>query len=270
MNEIERIKKDYQEKEEKRSKLWTYFNPVNLYLVHEREQEILYILNKMVQRDLSDLKILDIGCGHGKELAKYIFYGAKPTNLFGVDIIEDRIIKAKNNFSSISFSVSNASNLDFFDESFDVIIQMTVFSSIFDNNLKLKIASEIERLLSKDGVFIWYDIKPCSNFEKKLNRFCEISTILIDNPKYFFSKLYSKFNLKIQKATSSEVFYDTNIKEIDKNEVIAMFKNLKPVYSTKLGILYHLLKLLLKIPFIIPFIKSMPFFKTHELLILRK
>lgn len=273
MNEIERIKFDYKQKEENRSKIWTYFNPVNVYLVQEREKEILYAIDKIGKTNLSELKILDIGCGYGSEIAKFILYGSNPKNLYGIDIIEERINKAVENFPSISFYNQDASNLNFKDDFFDIIIQMTAFSSITDSNLKNKIAKEIERVLKKDGILIWYDIKPISKFEKKLNRLFEIIVIFKEKPSYFFSKLISKLKRNVEKDSienSNTSSIRINLKEISKQEVKGMFNNINIIYSKRLGILYHILNLFINSRLIIFFINKLPFFKTHELLVLRK
>jgi ubiquinone/menaquinone biosynthesis C-methylase UbiE len=271
MDEIDRIANDYINKEEKRSKIWTFFNPVNLYLIHEREKKLLWQLNKLQITDLANLKILDLGCGFGAEIARFIYYGAEPANLFGIDLLDYRINKAKENFPSITFIKGDASALPFENNSFDIIIQMTVFSSIRDTGLKLKIATELERVLVPGGLLIWYDILPVSWFARKMNRICELIVILIKDPKYFFAKLKSKLKKSdVSDQDESQGNYRIAVKEISRPEVINMFKNSKLIYSEKVGIIYSILELALKIPLLLPLFNVITSFKSHDLLILKK
>ncbi|MFC1539690.1 SAM-dependent methyltransferase, partial [Candidatus Latescibacterota bacterium] len=43
------------------------------------------------------------------------------------------------------------------DNFFDICIQYTVFTSIFDSGMKKSIAHEMTRVLKPDGIIIWYD-----------------------------------------------------------------------------------------------------------------
>jgi len=108
-------------------------------------------------RTLQDKKILDLGCGDGRELINLIRYGAKPENLYGIDLLEDRIIEAKKLHPYINFISGDASTLPYFNEYFDIVMQFTVFTSILDKNMKKKIAEEMIRVLKPNGIILWYD-----------------------------------------------------------------------------------------------------------------
>lgn len=118
--------------------------------------EILNIL-KTRGKALKDMRILDVGCGAGGELRNFIRYGALPENLYGIDLLPDRIELAKRLSPNINFICDDASNLPYDNESFDIVMQFTVFTSILDNDMKLKIASEMLPVLKPDGIIIWYD-----------------------------------------------------------------------------------------------------------------
>jgi ubiquinone/menaquinone biosynthesis C-methylase UbiE len=126
-------------------------------MVQHREWEIVKMLKRAGIRTLQDKKILDVGCGDGRELINLIRYGAKPENLYGIDLIEDRIIEAKKLHPFINFISGDASTLPYFNEYFDIVMQFTVFTSILDKNMKKKIAEEMIRVLKPDGIILWYD-----------------------------------------------------------------------------------------------------------------
>lgn len=158
MNEIERIRKAYEKRKiEKKTKLYSYFNKANLFTVHQREKILLNALKKFNFLDLSDKKILDLGCGTGGVLRDFIKYGANPENCFGIDLLEDRIDEGKKLSPNVEFRCGNAENLPYEDKTFDIVLSFTVFSSILDNRMKKNIAKEMLRVLNSNGLIIWYD-----------------------------------------------------------------------------------------------------------------
>jgi len=158
MSEIERIKKAYEKrKREQRYKLYSYFNTANLFTIHQREKALLRTLKRFKCLELSDKKILDVGCGSGGVLRDFIKYGAIPENLYGIDLLSDRIERAKRLSPHINFYLGSATDLPFENEFFDIVMQFTVFTSILDYSMKQKIAQEMLRVLKPAGIIIWYD-----------------------------------------------------------------------------------------------------------------
>jgi len=158
MNEIERIKKAYKKRKiEQKDKIYSYFNKGNLYIIHQRERELLDLLKKFNFMDLSDKKILDVGCGNGGVLREFIKYGARPENLYGIDLLPERVEVAKKTSPNINFTLGDASKIPYDNEYFDIVMQFTVFTSILDDNMKKNIANEMLRVLKRGGIIIWYD-----------------------------------------------------------------------------------------------------------------
>jgi len=93
----------------------------------------------------------------GGILREFIKYGAKPENLYGIDLLSDRIEVARYLSPNINFICRDASNLPYKDDCFDIVMQFTVFTSILDSRMKRKIASEMFRVLKPTGILIWYD-----------------------------------------------------------------------------------------------------------------
>ena len=160
MNEIEKIRERYKRRENLPEKSWySYFNPGNLFIIQERHKKILELLDRYKMNPLDNKKILDIGCGNGGWLRDFIQWGARPQNLYGIDLLEERINGAKLINPNINFVCGNAQALKFPDENFDIVLQATCFTSIFDLEMKKKIALEMLRVLKNDGIILWYDFR---------------------------------------------------------------------------------------------------------------
>lgn len=158
MSEVERIKEVYAKRDRTIiDDRYSMFNAANLFIIQSRERELVSILKKYVFSDLSDKKILDVGCGGGRVLSGFIGYGANPKNLSGIDLLPDRIELAKKLEPEANFQCGNAEKLPYSDESFDIVMQFTMFTSILDSQMKKKIAREMLRVLKPNGIILWYD-----------------------------------------------------------------------------------------------------------------
>jgi ubiquinone/menaquinone biosynthesis C-methylase UbiE len=138
--------------------LYSCFNPAYLFMVQERERYFLHLLSKVGGSALAARKILEIGCGNGDLLRDFIRWGARPENISGIELIPERIAEAKTLCpQTISIQQGNAAEIGFPDETFDLVVQSTVFTSVLDTKIKTKIASEMRRVLKPSGFIIWYD-----------------------------------------------------------------------------------------------------------------
>lgn len=138
---------------------WRYskLNPSYLYLLQSRDREFFAALNKLGVKLLADLKILDVGCGKGDILNFLVSAGFDPRKCFGVDVIAERINLAKKSNPAINYCCLDAQKLPYKNQSFDIIIQFTTFTSILETKNKRRIAKEMRRLLKPTGVILWYD-----------------------------------------------------------------------------------------------------------------
>lgn len=159
-NEQNRIKQVYTERKENISgDIYSYFNKGNLFIIQQRERAILNLLNKYGLNPLTNTKILDVGCGSGGELRNLMRYGADPANLYGIDLIPERVEIAKKLSPNFNITEGSATELPFEDNSFDIVSQFTVFTSILDKDIREKAASEMLRVLKPNGIILWYDFR---------------------------------------------------------------------------------------------------------------
>lgn len=156
--EEHRIEVAYEKRRSQKRKSYSWFNKGHVFLMQELERGLLELLMNNGIDLLATKTILEIGCGSGFWLREFIKFGARPENLTGIDLLPWRVSDAKCLFpSSVRLECGNAEKLGFSDSSLDLVLQFTVFSSILDPHMKRKVASEMLRVLKKDGLIVWYD-----------------------------------------------------------------------------------------------------------------
>jgi ubiquinone/menaquinone biosynthesis C-methylase UbiE len=160
LNESDKIKEVYKRyDDEGKLFIYSYFKKSELFTFQQREKNLLNLLVKsgINEFNIGQKKILDLGCGFGLILADFIKYGARLENLYGIDLLADRIEGAKEIFPNISLTCGNAEHLPYDNNFFDIVICFTVFSSIMDWKMKRNIAKEIIKVLKNGGILLWYD-----------------------------------------------------------------------------------------------------------------
>jgi ubiquinone/menaquinone biosynthesis C-methylase UbiE len=145
---------------------WSGANRGNQAIQGERARKIRERLQRAGFFPLTARRILDVGCGTGEQLALFADWGAKPVNLFGVDLIPDRIRTARRNLPGITFELANAESLPFPDGYFDLVAAFTVFTSILDTQMTHNICDEINRVLAPGGRVLWYDFRVSNPFNR--------------------------------------------------------------------------------------------------------
>ncbi len=159
-DEVERIKRVYAGyRREERGERWRLDNPGNAMIYRERQQTMRSLLDEEGFLPLGQRKVLEIGCGGGGVLATLLELGAVPENLYGVDLLEDRIDEARAHYPQMHFECANAEHLPYPDEHFDLVLFFTVFSSIFYERMRFNIAHEAVRVLKPHGGILWYDFR---------------------------------------------------------------------------------------------------------------
>ena len=160
-SEVDRLTSVYREYGERgwRKTKWAVTNRGNQAIRQERERKLEQLLRCTGFFPLGNGRILDVGCGTGETLAGFEAWGAKPENLFGVDLLPDRIRRAKENFPDITFQEANAEALPFGNGFFDLVALFTVFTSIRDPQMARNVSREINRILRPGGAVVWYDFR---------------------------------------------------------------------------------------------------------------
>jgi len=159
VTEADRIARAYEEMEARAGPRWSLANPGNRSILAERRRVFRRLLTRAGWMPFGDRRALEVGSGTGTELAWLLELGAAPANLVGVDLLPNRIATARQAFPKIKFVRANAETLEFPAESFDLVMAITIFSSILDPVMAHNVAAEITRVLKPDGGLLWYDVR---------------------------------------------------------------------------------------------------------------
>jgi SAM-dependent methyltransferase len=102
--------------------------------------------------------VLDVGCGGGKLAAAARTIDAD-IQWTGVDLLPEALATAEADHPWARFLEAAADSLPFADQTFDVAVAATLFSSLPSPEMELDVASEIRRVLRPGGWLIWYDLR---------------------------------------------------------------------------------------------------------------
>lgn len=156
--ETRRIIQSYEKRKESvPDHRYSYFNDGSCFISQRMEWEMLKLLKKQNVNSLIEKKILEVGCGDGGVLRSFMKYGAHPDRLCGIDLLPEKIELAKRLSPNIDFKCGDASVLPYEDQTFDIVIQFTVFTSVLDSAMKNNISKDMLRVLKSGGIIIWYD-----------------------------------------------------------------------------------------------------------------
>jgi len=159
-SELARISAEYGRRvRELPADFYAWSKPANLLLHQHAMRGCLRVLTRASLFPLNETRILDVGCGDGTWLLEFIQWGADPSTLCGIDLLPERLSRAKLRIPQADIRPGCASELPWPDESFDLVTQFTVFTSILDPTLKETLASEMLRVLRPGGSILWFDFR---------------------------------------------------------------------------------------------------------------
>jgi ubiquinone/menaquinone biosynthesis C-methylase UbiE len=144
----------------------------NLYIYQARERALIRLLDDTGMLPLDGRRVLDAGCGDGGVLRDLVRLGAAPSCLTGVDLLSDRIERARELSPGARFEVADAQALPFPDQEFGLVLGFTLLSSLVDQGARARVASEMSRVCARNGAIVLYDfwINPFNRDVRPLSR----------------------------------------------------------------------------------------------------
>jgi len=158
MTEADRILAEYSRRaEDPAAELYEPTNPAQLFIRQSLERALVRALGEAGALPLAGRRALDVGCGYGQWLADLETLGAERALLAGLDLVPERVEKARARLAGADIREGDASELPFGEGTFDLVLQSMMFSSILDPSVRRRAASEMARVLAPGGVVLWYD-----------------------------------------------------------------------------------------------------------------
>ena len=85
-------------------------------------------------------------------------WGAEPNNVIGMDVLPGRLGDAKRLCApGVRLYCGDGGTLALRGGWFDLVLQVTMFTSILDADLRRRVASEMLRVIKPQGLILWYD-----------------------------------------------------------------------------------------------------------------
>lgn len=158
-SEISRINKEYNRRNSLDNNEYNLLFSPNVHLNRlVKDFTTCSFLKEHFPEGLQEIKILDVGCGHGEFLNLLRNMGALNENLYGIDLSQDRIKVGKSKYGGINFSVGSG-GLPYEKSSFHLLTANTVFTSILDDSLRQIVAADMLSALKENGIILLYDFK---------------------------------------------------------------------------------------------------------------
>jgi ubiquinone/menaquinone biosynthesis C-methylase UbiE len=162
MDELDRIRAEYARRAQDPSLRGRYslFRADAQFAVQSRERAILKMLSQAGFEPLSDLDLLEVGCGEGGVMLDLLRWGADARRLHGCDLLPERVTTARRRLpGSTTLVAADGGALPYPANRFDLLFQFTVFTSILDPDLRQRVAQEMWRVLRPGGAVVWYDFR---------------------------------------------------------------------------------------------------------------
>jgi ubiquinone/menaquinone biosynthesis C-methylase UbiE len=160
VTDLTRISAEYQRRaRDIPSGFYSWAKPANLMMHQQAARGCIRMLDRASLFPLHGRRIADIGCGEGSWLLEFLQWGADPAALCGIDLMPERVDNARIRIPQADLRTGSASELPWPDESFDIVSQFTVFTSILDADLRRAVAAEMLRVLKPGGAALWFDFR---------------------------------------------------------------------------------------------------------------
>ena len=124
----------------------------------ERERALLGLLAAQGWHDLSQRRVLEVGCGSGGNLLEWLRLGCAADHLSGIELLPERLALARCVLPAAATLIEgDALQAAIEPASQDVVLQSTVFSSLLDDAFQQRLADAMWRWTKPGGAVLWYD-----------------------------------------------------------------------------------------------------------------
>lgn len=153
----------------------------NLLMVQERERFLSRLLARLRVDSLDSFSTFEAGCSTGYNLRLMVQWGGRPENMAGIDLDPAAVDYCNSHAPEIRVHVGSADAIPEADDSFDLTIAFTLFSSVPDEDIAHGIARELSRITKPGGILVIYDMR-----RRSPNR--DVHPMALDDVRRWFPK----------------------------------------------------------------------------------
>jgi SAM-dependent methyltransferase len=163
MDEYKRIREVYASRDSSgKDALYSWSNLHSLYQLSIKNRMILTSLRLSFGNSLSNLAILDVGCGSGVFLRQLLEWGVDSANCVGTEFLSDRVDRARQispkdiyyHLGGLDFNMKRGVKKDF-----DLVSAHMVFSSILDEKERRDLADQMWNKTCSGGWIMIFDFR---------------------------------------------------------------------------------------------------------------
>jgi SAM-dependent methyltransferase len=140
---------------------YSLLNMAELLWVQERQRAIADLLVRLGWLDVSERRLLEVGCGSGGNLLEFLRFGFRPENLQGIELLPASAERARSvvpaSLHIACGDAAGAAGASVPASSQDIVFQSTVFSSLLDDAFQRRLADAMWRWVRPRGGILWYD-----------------------------------------------------------------------------------------------------------------
>jgi SAM-dependent methyltransferase len=126
--------------------------------LQERQRALIALFARLGWTDLSEKRLLEVGCGGGSNLLELLRLGFAAEHLGGVELLSDRYAQARRALpAALSLHGGDALQLPLPEATQDAVFVSTVFSSLLDDAYQERLAAVMWRWVRPGGGVLWYD-----------------------------------------------------------------------------------------------------------------
>ena len=137
---------------------YSMLQPQVWHTVQERQRALIRRFQATWGWDLSQVRLLEVGCGAGGNLLEMLRLGLDARHLAGIELIESRWQQARSVLpEALTLTCADACQVGLGEGAWDVVMQFTVFSSLLDDGQQERLAEAMWQAVRPGGVVLWYD-----------------------------------------------------------------------------------------------------------------
>ena len=157
-SEILRIRAEYERRQREIPRdFYSWSRLPNYFFDAQLARACILELKREGRFPLEHLSVADIGCGSGRWLLEFAQWEAG--KIHGIELDETRLQRAKTQLPSADLRAGDARNLPWANNTFDLVSQFTMCSSILNDRVKRRVASEMLRVVKPSGIILWFDFR---------------------------------------------------------------------------------------------------------------